>query len=179
MDPSLRSEVRFVTTRLGNIIREQCGEEVFDAVESLRRLSKQLRQTHDPAMFEAEQQQLGKMGASGATSIAHAFSLFFHLVNLCEERQRVRRLRAYQHQEAGARMSLRHTFHELRRQKIAIQTLNKLLRTIRVEPVLTAHPTEAKRRSVVNHILRISRALEEINGDFGLEAERLLDRSIE
>ena len=114
-----------------------------------------------------------------ATDVAHAFSLFFHLVNLCEERERVRRLHAHDRQEAGAPMSLRHTFSELRRQKVPPAAVKKLLASMHVEPVLTAHPTEAKRRSVLNHILRLGRTLDAACGDLTPAAERDIDSWIE
>lgn len=179
MDETLRREVRFLTTRLGAIVREQCGPKVFGAIENLRTLSKQIRQNPDPALLEAKQQQVNRLPLGQATDVAHAFSLFFHLVNLCEERQRVRRLAAYERQEAGAPMSLRHTLHELRRHRVPPAALRRLLASMRLEPVLTAHPTEAKRRSVFNHILRIGRTLDALQGELDPTAERALDPWIE
>jgi phosphoenolpyruvate carboxylase len=105
--------------------------------------------------------------------------LFFHLVNLCEERQRVRRLRAYEQKETGAPMSLRHTFGELKRHGVPQEKVRELLGSMRIEPVLTAHPTEAKRRSVFNHIQRLGQTLDALQGDFGPQAERALDPWIE
>ena len=114
-----------------------------------------------------------------AAAVAHAFSLFFHLVNLCEERERIRRLRAHDRQGAGAPMSLRHTFSELRRQGVPAAAVKKLLESMHIEPVLTAHPTEAKRRSVLNHILRLGRTLDAACGDLTPTAERDIDSWIE
>lgn len=179
MDEALRREVRLLTTRLGAIIQEQCGEKTFTAIENLRQLSKQIRQNVDPGLLDAKQRAVHRLTLRRASEVAHAFSLFFHLVNLCEERQRVRRLRAYERQETGAPMSLRHTFQELRRHQVPTPALRGLLASMRIEPVLTAHPTEAKRRSILNHILRIGRTLDGLNGDFGPSAERALDPWIE
>ncbi len=153
MEEALRREVRFLTTRLGAIIEEQCGPETFAAIEKLRTLAKQIRRRHDIRRLRAKEREVARLSPERATQVAHAFSLFFHLVNLCEER--VRRLRAYERQDLGAPMSLRHTFSELRRHRVPASALNALLASMRIEPVLTAHPTEAKRRSVLNHILRI------------------------
>ena len=105
--------------------------------------------------------------------------MFFHLVNLCEERERVRRLHAHDRQGAGAPMSLRHTFTELRRQKVSSAAVKKLLASMHIEPVLTAHPTEAKRRSVLNHILRLGRILESACDDLTPDTERDIDACIE
>ena len=179
MDESLRKEVRFLTTRLGAIVEEQCGREIFSAIENLRQLSKRIRQSLNPELLRAKEREVNRLTLDSATAVAHAFSLFFHLVNLCEERQRVLRLRQYEQQESGAPMSLRRTFNELRRHRVPVGSLRRLLASMQVEPVLTAHPTEAKRRSVINHILRISNTLESLDGSYGPHAERAVDPWIE
>ena len=177
MDEALRQEVRFLTTRLGAIVQEQCGTKTFEAIERLRNLAKQIRKSPDPKLLELKESAVRELSGRRATEVAHAFSLFFHLVNLCEERERVRRLRAYASQEAGAPMSLRRTFTELRRQRIPLSHFKRVLQAMHIEPVLTAHPTEAKRRSVLNHILRIGRTLDALPAEFdGARASRPLSR---
>src|SRR5580700_7875980 len=99
MEEMLRREVRLLTTRLGIIVQEQCGDRVFAAIEELRRLSKQIRQHLDPQLLVASRGAVDGLSLEEAAAVAHAFSLFFHLVNLCEERQRVRRLRLYEKHE--------------------------------------------------------------------------------
>lgn len=179
MNERLRQEVRFLTTRLGAIVREQSGPEVFAAIEALRRVSKLIRQAPNSKLLRSKERVVNQLSVGEATDVAHAFSLFFHLVNLCEERERVRRLHAHDRQGAGAPMSLRHTFTELRRQKVPPAAVKKLLGSMHVEPVLTAHPTEAKRRSVLNHILRLGRTLDAACGDLTPAAERDVDSWIE
>jgi phosphoenolpyruvate carboxylase len=179
MDETLRREVRFLTTRLGSIVQEQCGARVFAAIESLRHLSKRIRQNPEPALLEAIEDEAERLTLDQASEVAHAFSLFFHLVNLCEERQRVRRLRAYENDGAGAPMSLRRTFSELSHHHVSPAALRRLLDSMRIEPVLTAHPTEAKRRSIINHILRIGRTLEARHGELGRAAEFEIDPWVE
>jgi phosphoenolpyruvate carboxylase len=179
MDEILRREVRLLTTRLGSIARELAGEEIFRAIENLRSFSKQLRQNPSPELLNSNEQEVQRLTVGRATEVAHAFSLFFHLVNLCEERQRVRRLRAYEDHEKGAPMSLRHTFGEFSRHKVAPREILGLLSTMHVEPVLTAHPTEAKRRSVFNHVQRIARTLDAHQGAPPHVAERAVDPWVE
>ena len=179
MDEALRRDVRFLTTRLGAIIQEQCGPKTFGAIEDLRQLSKQIRQGIDPALLEEKEREVRRLTLPQAADVAHAFSLFFHLVNLCEERQRIRRLRAYEQQEAGAPMSVRQTFYRLRRQRVSPAAVARLLAAMRIEPVLTVHPTEAKRRSVLNHILRLSQTLEALSGKLEHAGARAIDPWIE
>jgi phosphoenolpyruvate carboxylase len=179
MEEALRREVRLLTTRLGVIVQEQCGDRVFAAIEELRRLSKQIRQHPDPQLIEASRGAVGRLRLEEAAAVAHAFSLFFHLVNLCEERQRVRRLRFYEKHESGAPMSLRRVFTDLRRARVRPAAVAHLLRSMRVEPVLTAHPTEAKRRSVMNHLWSIAEALDELAANPGESAEGTIDPRVE
>jgi phosphoenolpyruvate carboxylase len=179
MDEILRKEVRLLTTRLGALIREQSGRKTFEAIETLRRLSKQLRQTSDPELLAASDREVRSLPLQRAADVAHAFSLFFHLVNLCEERQRIRRLRQYESGEVGAPMALRSTFNRMAKQKVPVADFARLLRSMRIEPVLTAHPTEAKRRSVFNHVLRIGRSLEALGGSSEHSVEKSVDPWIE
>jgi phosphoenolpyruvate carboxylase len=179
MHEQLRQEVRFLTTRLGAIVQEQSGVEVFASIERLRKLAKRLRQHPEPSLRKECEEEVHRLPVEQAAHVAHAFSLFFHLVNLCEERERTRRLREYEGHETGAAMSLRHTFHELRRNHVPANAVKQLLDSMHVEPVLTAHPTEAKRRSVLNHILRIARTLEGVCGSLGPVAARAIDPWIE
>jgi phosphoenolpyruvate carboxylase len=179
MDEILRREVRLLTTRLGAVVREQCGPVVFDAIEELRRLSKEIRQRPEPGLIEAGARAVSQLRLHEAAAVAHAFSLFFHLVNLCEERQRVRRLQAYERHESGAPMSLRSTFAELRRRRVPSTALAKVLASMRIEPVLTAHPTEAKRRSVMNHLWSIGRTLDELTTDPCASPESRIDPWVE
>ncbi len=160
-------------------MQEQCGPRVFAAIEDLRRLSKQIRQRPDPQLLEANERVVESLSLSQAADVAHAFSLFFHLVNLCEERERIRRLAAYENHEVGAPMSLRHTFHEIKRRGVSARDLRRLLDSMHIEPVLTAHPTEAKRRSVFNHILRISQTLERFPSESGPAVGQAVDPWIE
>jgi phosphoenolpyruvate carboxylase len=179
MHEELRREVRCLTTRLGAILQEQCGQRIFAAIENLRNLSKQIRNHPDPAALDANDRAVSRLAIKDAAEIAHAFSLFFHLVNLCEERERIRRLTAYERHGGGAPMSLRRTFQELKRHRVAAAAVARLLDSMRIEPVLTAHPTEAKRRSVFNHILRIGQTLDGHCGEAGAALERAIDPWIE
>ncbi len=179
MNEQLRQEVRFLTTRLGAMVREQCGREAFAAIEVLRKVAKQIRQSPNPRLLETKERAIQRLSAENAAAVAHAFSLFFHLVNLCEERERVRRLHVHDGQGGGAPMSLRHTFSELRRQGVSPAAVRKLIESMHVEPVLTAHPTEAKRRSVLNHILRIGRTLDAACGDLSSATASDVDPWIE
>ena len=151
MDPQLKQEVRFITTRLGAIIREQAGDRVFDHVEQIRGLSKAIRERQDPRDIRAKRRLVAGFTIRDANQVAHAFSLFFQLVNVCEERARVRHLAA----NPAPAQSLRWLFQELRNANVPAEKVQACLDDLEIQPVLTAHPTEAKRRSTLNQILRL------------------------
>jgi phosphoenolpyruvate carboxylase len=151
MDPELANDVRFLTTRLGDIIREQAGQDVFEHVEQIRRLSKLIREQGRAADVDEALALIAGMPEHEAYLVAHAFSLFFQLVNLCEERTRLRRLRA----DEEPRQSLRSLFRELAEAGVSPERVQAGLDALEIEPVLTAHPTEAKRRSVVYQLWRL------------------------
>lgn len=152
MDEQLKREVRFLTTRLGAIIREQSGDRIFDHVEQIRQLAKTIRTTHDPAAIRNNRRRIASLTLTEAYRVAHAFSLFFQVVNLCEERARIRHLQA----NPAPVQSLRWLFHELKRARVPLETLQCCLDALEIQPVLTAHPTEAKRRTTLNQILRLA-----------------------
>jgi phosphoenolpyruvate carboxylase len=152
MDAQQKQEVRFLTTRLGDIIREQAGESVFQRVEQIRKTTKAIRLKPDAASVRALRRVINSLRGDEPYQIAHAFSLFFHLVNLCEERTRVRHLRA----AVSPAQSLRRVFAELKAQGVSASRVQSCLETLEIQPVLTAHPTEAKRRTVLNHLLRLA-----------------------
>jgi phosphoenolpyruvate carboxylase len=157
VDTELKKEVRFLTTRLGAIIREQAGDRIFNHVEQIRQLAKAIRGSHDPATIRAKRRRIASLTTSDAYQVAHAFSLFFQVVNLCEERARIRHLQA----SPSPVQSLRWLFHELKRAGVPLETMQRCLDSLEIQPVLTAHPTEARRRSLLNQILRLESATED------------------
>jgi phosphoenolpyruvate carboxylase len=152
MDPVLRQEVRHITTRLGHIMREQAGDKVFHHFERLRKLSRDIRARHDRADIRAKRALVRGVSVHEALDLTHAFSIFFQLVNLCEERTRVRHLRA----NKMPPQSLAALFAELKAAGVTTEKVQECLDAMEVQPVLTAHPTEAKRRTVLNQILRLA-----------------------
>jgi len=157
MDEQLQHEVRFITTGLGDMIREQAGPDVFEHVERLRLLAKQIRAEHADADKAAKQQLVAAMPIEEANQVAHAFSLFFQLVNLCEERARLRHLRAHD----APRQSLARLFGELQAAGVSTERLQQCLDDLEIQPVLTAHPTEAKRQSVLYQLWRLREEFEQ------------------
>ncbi len=160
----LRKDVRFLTTLLGDVIREQEGKRLFDIIEEIRKTSKAIRTHHDPRLVKKLEKLIDSLSLDDAYKVARAFTIFFQLVNIAEEMQRVRRIRDYDRDPARMQdMSLRKLLHDLKKRGMSGKDVREQLSRLEVEPVLTAHPTEAKRRTVLDHLLRIDTALTEIN----------------
>jgi phosphoenolpyruvate carboxylase len=153
----MRRDVRLLGDLLGEVLRESGGQELLDDVERLRHAVIAARRSADDAL-----QQISDMIAGWplerAEAVAHAFTVYFHLANLAEEHQRVRTLRERDTGERPVRESLAEAVATIRAQYGAGR-VTSLLAELRVHPVLTAHPTEARRRAVTEALRRIGALL--------------------
>ena len=154
----LALEIRLLGALLGQVIAEQAGVELLDLVERVRRTTIRLRREDDPAEREALAALLAGLDLDRAEVVIRAFSLYFRLVNLAEERDQVRVVPAARADEPrgpdrggdrGARPAAART----------ATTPASSSRRLRITPVLTAHPTEARRRTLLLALRRVERLL--------------------
>src|SRR5436305_430792 len=138
----LRDEVRLLGALLGEVVAESGGAELFDDVERLRVATRDARRDGDP---DSPRRVVDEFSVERAEQVARAFTVLFHLVNLAEERHRVRVLRARDRDSAPP------TDDSLAAAAAAMspEEVSAALADLEVHPVLTAHPTEARRRAVV------------------------------
>ncbi len=178
-DP-LRRDVRFLTTLLGDVIREQEGEPLFAAIEQIRVLAKNIRQNPDPERIQKQKNLIASLSPEEAYKVARAFTIYFQLVNIAEEAQRVRRIREYERDPAALQdMSLRKLFFDLKEQGVPGGEVLSFMSRMDIQLVLTAHPTEAKRRTVLDHLLRIASQLSGLDRtDLTLAESRSLTQGI-
>lgn len=154
---SLAAEIETLQDRLTVIIREQAGRSVLARVDGIREACARVRATGSPSAIRAKRARIRRLALPQAYPVVHAFSLFFQLANLCEERARVRSIRS----RTGLRQSLQTAFAELREAGVEGAEIAHLLENLSIEPVWTAHPTESKRRSVMHHLMRLGASLED------------------
>jgi phosphoenolpyruvate carboxylase len=153
MPQPMRRDVRLLGELLGQVIAEGGGPEVLADVERLRHA---VIAGRDSAEQAAEAERLvASWPLERAEEVARAFTCYFHLANLAEEHQRARTLRE---RGTGYRESLAFTVAE-----VAAERRRSLLDGLELHPVLTAHPTEARRRAVVVAIRRIGEQLERLD----------------
>jgi phosphoenolpyruvate carboxylase len=162
MPDKLRADVRTLGDALGQILREYGGQGLLDDVERLRELA--IAAHHEDATVADDAAiQAEKLVASWpldrAEDVARAFTVYFHLVNVAEEYHRIRSLRANERPDQPLAGTVAQAVEEVARLHGEAQA-KALLTKLEFRPVLTAHPTEARRRAVVNAIRRIAELLE-------------------
>ena len=156
----LRRDVRNLGRILGEVIKEQAGQQVFDSVERLRNLSIQQR---DQGRI-AEDSSLRTMDLRHAFLVVRAFAIYFELVNLAETNHRKRRRRAAQvnHSQAQAG-TIAGTFRRFKAAGMGLEEVIGAMRSVYAVPVFTAHPTEVARRTVLMKRERLSKLLETLD----------------
>jgi phosphoenolpyruvate carboxylase len=157
MPAPLRKEVRLLGDMLGRVLVDCGGPELLDDVEALRLTVIAARQT-DEDKREAERLVAG-WTLERSEQVARAFTCYFQLVNLAEERHRARALREREQESIPLTESLAEAVAEIRF-RMGDQRLCELLADLLVQPVLTAHPTESRRRAVVAAVTRVGAQLE-------------------
>jgi phosphoenolpyruvate carboxylase len=164
----MRRDVRLLGDLLGEVLRESGGQGLLDDVERLRRAVIAARHG-EPAGGPGSGKRAGdplrgisEMVAAWpldrAEAVAHAFTVYFHLANLAEEHQRIRTLRERDTGDQPVRESLAAAVARIRGEHGSGQ-VTRLVTGLRVHPVLTAHPTEARRRAVTEALRRIGALL--------------------
>ncbi len=166
MPRDLKQDVHFLTELLAQVIREQEGEGLLLRIEEIRTLAKEIRRADNPLLVESQKKLIQSLKPREAYQLARAFTIYFQLLNIAEEAQRVRRLRDYDRDpDAMPEMSLRKLFKDLSDEGLKPKDIASFLSGASIEPVLTAHPTEAKRRTVLDHLFFISNQLIQLDRD--------------
>jgi phosphoenolpyruvate carboxylase len=146
----LVEDIRLLGRILGDVIRVQEGPEAYELVEQIRKLSVAFRRDADHEADKALKKLLKSLPGDRAVSVIRAFTYFSHLANLAEDRHHIRR-RAI-HERAGHTQegSIDVALQRLRWAGITPHSISDMLATSYVSPVLTAHPTEVQRQSILD-----------------------------
>ncbi len=159
MPAPLRREVRLLGDLLGQVLAEYGGSGLLEDVENLRRTVIVAREKEDQA---AAARLVAEWPIDRAEQVARAFTCYFQLINLAEERHRARALRERDRGTEPLAESLELAVAEIRARH-GEPTLRELLDDLVIHPVLTAHPTESRRRAVVAAIGRVGAQLEALD----------------
>ena len=161
-DQSLRDDIRRLGRILGDTVRNQHGDEVFDSIETVRQLSVRFSRDADVAARTTLEATLDGLSNDAMTQLIRAFSYFSHLVNIAEDQHHIRRTRAHQIAGSAPRPgTLAYTIDALYASGRSSEEIGQFFDTASVVPVLTAHPTEVQRKSILNCQMVIARLLDE------------------
>ena len=161
-DLRLRNDIRLLGRILGDTVRDQEGADVFDLVERIRQTSIRFHRGDDKAARGELELILDSMSISQTLRIVRAFSYFSHLANIAEDQNNIRRMRlSSKVGEAPRPGTLAQTLLHARSAGLSATTLRKFLASALVSPVLTAHPTEVRRKSTIDREMEIAAVLDQ------------------
>jgi phosphoenolpyruvate carboxylase len=172
---ALRRQVRLLSTALGRVIRECDGVDLLADVERLRKAAIALRRAPTPDREAGLLELVAALPLDRAERVARAFTVYFQLVNVAEERHRVRELRKLGRDPEPVHDSVEAAVSEVRTRagdSVA------LIQHLEIRPVLTSHPTEARRRSVVDALWRVSSLAERLEGSLSRADVEDLERRL-
>ncbi|KVM78034.1 phosphoenolpyruvate carboxylase [Burkholderia ubonensis] len=162
-DRPLFEDIRFLGRLLGDVVREQEGDAVFDVVETIRQTAVKFRREDDREAAQTLEKKLRKLTPEQTVSVVRAFSYFSHLANIAEDRHHNRRRRI--HALAGSAPqpgTVAFALDQLKQAGGASKgVLQRFFDDALIVPVLTAHPTEVQRKSILDAQHDIARLLAE------------------
>ena len=149
-DRPLVQDIRLLGRLLGDTIRRHEGDEAFELVERVRQLSVAYRIKRDAGAGRALDRLLKNLSGDRTVSVIRAFSYFSHLANIAEDRHHVRRREHHEHLGHLQEGSLAMSFVRLERRGVRGAEIAAALARAHISPVLTAHPTEVQRKSILD-----------------------------
>ena len=170
----LRRDVKMLGNILGDILVYHGGVELFEKVEKIRAMCKALRNDNDSETYTELKDEIAKLSVPMRTNIIRAFSVYFHLINAAEQNHRIRRRRDYlMKSEISAQPgSIEAAILSLKDNHITSDIIQDVLNTISLELIITAHPTEATKRSILEIQKRIADILKSLDNPILSKRER-------
>nr|WP_315257819.1 phosphoenolpyruvate carboxylase [uncultured Duganella sp.] len=161
-DAPLKEDIRLLGRLLGDVLRDQEGEEVYAVVETIRQTAVRFRREADAGAAKELDGMLKILTKEQTISVVRAFSYFSHLANIAEDQHHIRRRRA--HLLAGSNPqqgSVNYALCKLKEAGVPQETVATFFQDALISPVLTAHPTEVQRKSILDAEHDIARLLAE------------------
>jgi phosphoenolpyruvate carboxylase len=157
----LVEDIRLLGRLLGDVIREQEGGEIFELIEKIRKLSVAFRRDADQDADNSLKKLLKGLSGDHAVSVIRGFTYFSHLANLAEDRHHIRRRAIHERVGDAHEGSIEVALQRLRWAGITPKIISQTLAHSFVSPVLTAHPTEVQRQSILSAERDIAHLLNE------------------
>src|SRR6516162_8486045 len=160
-DARLRNDIRLLGRILGDTVRDQEGADVFDLVERIRQTSIRFHRDEDAAARRELESILDGMSIAETLRIVRAFSYFSHLANIAEDNNNIRQMRARSTAKGAPRAGvLAETLSHAKAAGFSAADLRGFFKGALVSPVLTAHPTEVRRKSTMDREMEIASLLD-------------------
>ena len=161
-DAPLRYDIRLLGRILGDTIRLQEGAQVFGVIEAIRQTAVRFHRNADNAARQELQRTIRDLPIVRAVQIIRAFGYFSHLANLAEDQHHIRRVRAHAMAKSPPRDgTMAHALARARHAGVTHERLQEFFASADCSAVLTAHPTEVRRRSSIDREMEIARLLDE------------------
>jgi phosphoenolpyruvate carboxylase len=179
----LRDDVRLLGSLVGRVLREQRGPGLLDDVEWIRRKSIELRERQSATGDLELVEYIGSLDHATLVELIRAFCVYFHLINVAEENHRLRVLNEHE-ARSGAEPrpeSIAAAMRDLKKRNVPPHEVASFVTRLDFRPVFTAHPTEARRRTVLEHLRRLASCVTKLDDPRITfpERERLIDRLLE
>ncbi|MFB6355637.1 MAG: phosphoenolpyruvate carboxylase, partial [bacterium] len=165
-DIPLKEDVSYLGETLGEAIKDLAGEDVFEDVEWIRKKTISLRESFDPEEEQKLKNFIKDKDTDRLFLILKAFSLYFQLINLAEDNHRIRRKRHYERISEGTQIrSIPWTIKQLKEQGASAEEVQDALNKLDIQLVFTSHPTEIKRKTIIDKLRWIAQELRNLDDD--------------
>jgi phosphoenolpyruvate carboxylase len=180
-DPNapLRADIRKLGKILGKVLNTQVNNTFFDLEEQIRELCKQARAQQDPQIYTKIDALIGQQSPETLLHLSKAFGIYFQLVNLAEQRHRIRRKHDYQRQEEIIKYSLEDISKNLKNSGLSLDEIAAKLKQLQIIPVMTAHPTHIMRHTIINKHRRITDILIQKDQPHSIRETEVLENKLE
>ncbi|WP_407272421.1 phosphoenolpyruvate carboxylase [Radiobacillus sp. PE A8.2] len=177
---TIYQDVDYLGSLLDNVLLNEGGENLLERVKKIRSLAKELRDTKDTAAYAQIKEEITGLDPSMRKDVIRAFSVYLHIFNIAEQNYRSRRRREYQAQDTDLiqRGSLEDGVNKLQENQVSEDMLTKLLETLSMELIITAHPTEATRRSILQIHQRVAGLLKAWDYAYTRHEKRVIQETI-
>lgn len=178
---TLINDVEYLNRILDKVLLHEGGSELLDTVKHFRSLSKALRADERPSNFDQLNQEINKLDPPLREKVIRAFSVNLQLYNIAEQNYRSRRRREYQMQDDTIiqTRSLEDGVNQLVQNNVAPEQVEQVLNDLSLELVITAHPTEATRRTMLRIHQRIADLLKKWEFEYSRYSKQVIQEMIE
>jgi len=148
-DSRLQADILYLEDALSEVIMEQEGEELYHLIKEFENACKQIKDQYNPSIEEFLLRESEKLDLPTSSKLIQAFALYFYLLNTAEENFGMQRRREIQRKGGSITGSFEECLSRLKQKGVDRQIILEIINNLSVGPVMTAHPTEAKRLTIL------------------------------